>query len=108
MAARHQPESAALGRPYEALSRMGIVSLLCLEFGLESTTLLPCSGERFAVAVVDPHEGVAPVFVVPAERSLDRGARHPGPFQQVQRGSHDRALHLVIPGLSAGISRGSR
>ena len=70
-----------------------------------ATAFLSLPGERFAVTVVDPHEGIAPLTVAPAERRLNRGAGHPGPLQQVKASSHDRALHLGIPGLSAWVSQ---
>ena len=78
----------------------------CLYFGLTAATLLAFPGKRLAIALVDPHKRVAPRVVVPAERRLDRCARHPGPIQQIQSASHDRALHLSVPGLPTWISQG--
>jgi hypothetical protein len=76
-----------------------------LYFGLTSAALLPRPGKRLAIALVDPHEGVAPCVTVPMERRLDRGTRHPGPVQEGQGGSHDRLLHLGIPRFPAWISQ---
>lgn len=77
----------------------------CLYFGLTVATLLPGPGKRLAIALVDPHEGVAPCVALPAKRCLDRGARHPGPIQEGQGASYDRSLHLGIPGFPAWISQ---
>ena len=78
-------------------------STACLDFGLTAAALLPGPGKRLAIALVDPHESVAPCVTVPAERRLDRGARHPGPIQEGQGASHDRSLHLGIPGFPAWV-----
>jgi len=72
---------------------------------LTAATLLPGSGKRLAIALVDSHEGVAPRVSVPMERCLDRGARHPGPLQYSQGASYDRSLHLGIPGFPAWVSQ---
>ncbi len=77
-----------------------------LRFGLKSTPLFSFPGERFAVTIVDPHEGKAPFVVSPAERRLNRGPGHPGLLQKVKGNPHDRVLHLGVPGLSAGVSQG--
>jgi hypothetical protein len=76
-----------------------------LDFGLMAAALLPSSGKCLAIAVVDPHEGIAPCIVLPAERRLGRRPRHPGMLQQVQGASHDGVLHLSIPGLATWISQ---
>jgi len=46
--------------------------MTCLYFGLTTATLLPGSGKRLAIALVDPHEGVAPRVAVPMERCLEQ------------------------------------
>jgi hypothetical protein len=76
-----------------------------LRFGLTATSLFPLPGECFAVTVIDPHEGVTPFVVTPMERRLNRSAGHPGPLQQIKGNSHDRTLHLTVPGLPTGISQ---
>ena len=60
-------------------------------------------GKGLAVAVVDTHEMVPPIVVVPVKGGLDGGSRHPGPTQEVQGHPHSRALHRHIPRLAAGI-----
>lgn len=75
------------------------------EGGLTLTAGFTLSGKFLPVAIVDPHESVAPVVVIPVEWRLDRGAWHPGPFEQIEGDSHDRALHLGIPWLPAGVSQ---
>lgn len=78
---------------------------LFLRFGLTPTAFFSLPGEHFAVTVVDPHEGVAPLIAVPAEWRLNRGAGHLAPLQQIKGSSHDRALHLGVPGLPAWVSQ---
>jgi len=92
--------------PPHRISRLAIaVPVTFLRFGLPAAALFSLPGERFAVTVVDPHEGVAPLVVAPAKRRLNRGAGHPGPLKQIKGSSHDRALHLGVPGLPAGVSQ---
>jgi len=74
-------------------------------FCLKAAAFLPCPGKRLAVAVIHPNEGVTPSIVAPLEGRLNRSSRHPGPVKQVECGTHDRALHIHIPGLPAGISQ---
>jgi len=81
------------------------VPVIFLRFGLTAAELFSLVGERFAVTVIDPHEGIAPLLVAPLERRLNRGAGHPGPLQQIKGSSQDRALHLSVPGLPAGVSQ---
>jgi hypothetical protein len=71
---------------------------------LKATPLLTCLRKGFAIAVIHSEKGVTPRIVFPAERRLDRSARHPGPIQQIKRYSHDRMLHIRVPGLPARIS----
>jgi len=78
---------------------------LFLRFGLTATPLLSLTGERFAVPLVNPHKNIAPLVVSPAEWRLNRSTRHPGPLQQIKRGSHDRTLHPCVPWLPAGVSQ---
>jgi hypothetical protein len=75
-------------------------------FGLTATPLLSLTGERFAVTPVNSHKSLAPLVVSPAEWRLNRSTSHPGPLQQIKRGSHDRTLHLGISWLPAGVSQG--
>ena len=80
-------------------------SLTCFYFGLTATALLTFLGKSLAFAVVNPHKGFTPRIVAPEERRLDCSARHPGPIQQIQGTSHDRALHVSVPRLPAWISQ---
>jgi hypothetical protein len=80
-------------------------STTCLYFGLTAASLLSGPGKRFAVALVDVHESVAPRVAVPVKRRLDRCARHPGQIEESQGASYDRSLHLGIPGFPTGISQ---
>jgi len=79
--------------------------LLFLRSRLKATAFFSRPGQRFPVTVVDPHESVAPLVVAPGEGRLNRRAGHPGSLQHIQAHSHDRALHLGVPGLPARISQ---
>ena len=83
-----------------------VAPALFLRFRLLAAAFFSGPGQRFPVAVVDPHEGIAPLVVVPAERRLNRSAGHPGSLQNIQGCTYDRALYLGVPGLPAWVSQG--
>ena len=87
------------------LTRGKALTACILRFRLLAAAFFSRPGQRFAVAVVDPHEVFAPLFAPPAERRLNRSAGHPGLLQRIKRDPHDRALHPGIPGLPAGVSQ---
>jgi len=78
---------------------------VCFRLCLMTAAFFSLLRKFFAIAVVDPHEGITPLVALPAKGRLDRGSRHPCPLQQIQGRSYDRALHLNVPGLSARISQ---
>ncbi len=81
-------------------------SLARFSFILNAPALLSLPGESFPVALIDQHEFLPPLLMVPSERRLDRRARHPCPGDQLEGDPNNRPLHSGIPGFPAGIAQG--
>jgi hypothetical protein len=86
---------------HSALGALAVCLRLCLTTAAFSSLL----SKFFAIAVVNPHEGITPLVVAPAKWRLDRGSRHPCPPKRIESSSHYLALHLNVPWLSARISQ---
>ena len=78
---------------------------VCFRLCLMTAAFFSLLRKLFAIAVVDPHEGITPLVIAPAKWRLDRGSRHPGPRKRIESSSHYLALHLNVPWLSARISQ---
>lgn len=79
--------------------------LFRLCFSLLAAPLFSLPRKCLTIAVVDPHKSIAPLVVFPAKGRLDRGSGHPCSIEKIKAHSHDRALHLSVPGFPAGVSQ---
>jgi len=86
---------------HSALGALAVSLHLCLT----AAAFFSLLSKFFAIAVVDPHEGITPLVVAPAKWRLDCGSRHPCPPKHIESSSQYLALHLNVPWLSARISQ---